>query len=391
MRRKASKISILPVPLAVLVLLGIATKLSPADAQQAGQSDVFVVQSVSVDETAISARAARERALKNGQISAAEMVLARLTRQENRAFLPPMDVETTRTLVKSLQIDNEKTSDIRYLADLLVTFEPEAVRNYLRNAGIPFSEVRSRPVLVIPVLTRDGSYLLWEEPNPWRDAWRDHPASVGLMPVISPIGDLSDLTGLSAEQAVDSDVGALSETAARYGAGSSVVAIATINVAEPGGQSIEVIATRVGRFEEAPLLISLQSAADEAPEAFLKRAAGAVINALDDDWKLSNTVSFGEAGRILAAVPIAGLASWVEVRRRIARVPSVSEVYIIALTANSAEIEIDFHGDDQQLVRALDRFDLILEPSGFDDQAPDPRVVFSGPALPTHILRLAGN
>lgn len=391
MRRKTSKITVVLVSFIILMALPVVVISAPAQAQQINQDDIFVVRDVGVDETAASARAAREQALVNGQISATRQILARLTRQESRSLLPPINIEVARTLVKSLQIENEKTSNVRYLADLVVAFEPEAVRNYLRAAGVPFSEVRSRPVLVIPVLVTGGAYVLWEEPNPWRDAWRNQPASTGLVPVVSPIGDLSDLTGLSAEQAVDSDVRALGDAVARYRAGSAMVSIATITGTAPGAQTIEVIATRTGRFEEAPLLLTLQSASEEAQNVFLERAASAVIGALDDDWKLTNTVNFGAAGRILSAVPISGLASWVEVQRRLRQVPSVSGVHVLALTSDSAEIEIDFRGDAQQLVRALDRFDLILEPSGFDDQAGNLTTVLGEPTLPTHVLRLAGN
>lgn len=392
MRGKTSIISAVLAAVAGFVMIAATAGIATATAQETGQTGVFVVSGVAVDETAASARAARELALTAGQISATEQMLARLTRKENRALLPPVDIETARTLVKSLQVENERTSDVRYLAELVVTFEPDAVRDYLRAAGVPFTEVRSRPVLVVPVLADGVNYLLWEEPNPWRAAWRDHPESYGLVPIVSPIGDLNDLTGLSAEQAVDADVGALGEAAARYGAGSAMVAIATITGDEPGVQSIEVVATRVGRFEEPPLIIPLQSAAEETQELFLDRAVAAVISALDDDWKLTNTVSFGEAGTMLVAVPISGLPGWIELRRRLAGVPSVTEVFVNALTASSAEVEIGYRGDAQQLVRALDRFDLILEPVGFRNDGPVSRPLDPlGPTSPSHVLRLADN
>lgn len=392
MRGKTSKISAVLAAVAGFVMIAATAGIATATAQETGQAGVFVVSGVPVDETAASARAARELALTAGQISATEQMLARLTRKENRALLPPVDIETARTLVKSLQVENERTSDVRYLAELVVTFEPDAVRDYLRAAGVPFTEVRSRPVLVVPVLADGVNYLLWEEPNPWRAAWRDHPESYGLVPIVSPIGDLNDLTGLSAEQAVDADEGALGEAVARYGAGSAMVTIATITGDEPGAQSIEVVATRVGRFEEPPLIISLQSAAEETQELFLDRAVSAVISALDDDWKLTNTVSFEEAGTMLVAVPISGLPGWIELRRRLAEVPSVTEVLVNALTAGSAEVEIGYRGDAEQLVRALDRFDLILEPVGFRNDGPVSRSLDPlGPTSPTHVLRLADN
>ena len=246
MHRTASRSHNFRIAILALFVLGILGPLVPAHAQQADLNDVFLVRDVQLDETAISASAARSIALEKGQIEAARRLFARLTRDLHAASVEVVDAQTIRALVSSLQIGDEKTSDVRYLAKLTVAFNPDAVRRFLRFADVPFAELKSRPVLVIPVLQQSGQYVLWEDPNPWREAWRNHPDSFGLVPVVSPVGDLSDYAGLSAEQAVDADVGALNEAAARYGAGSAVVAIASIVESFDGSPTVEVRSCPVG-------------------------------------------------------------------------------------------------------------------------------------------------
>lgn len=391
MRRTTSKISVFLSGFAVVAMLWVSSGFAPAHAQQAASDDVFVIRAVPVDETAGSTATARNNALAKGQLDAAQRLVARLTRSVDRPALVALDTETARSLVASFQVDNEKTSGVRYLADMTVTFKPDAVRALLRTAGVAFAETWSRPVLVVPVLQSGNGYVLWEDPNPWREAWQNHPRTDGLVPVLSPVGDLADITGLTAEQAVDADTGAFGAAASRYGAGSAIVAIAALDQATPGGESVDITATRVGRLDEAPLLVSLQNQAGDPLDVFLGQAVAAVIEAVNDDWKSTNIFNPGQSGRLHAAVPVPDLKSWIEVQRRLARTPNVSAVHVIALTANSAEIEIDYLGDRERLVRALDRYDLLLEESGFGDPASGPGIAQAGPALPTHVLRLAGS
>jgi hypothetical protein len=135
------------------------------------------------------------------------------------------------------------------------------------------------------------------------------------------------------------------------------------------------------------LILTLQAAPEEVLDGLMDRAVIAVVGAVDDDWKVRNAVSFGEAGRLHAAVPLADLQGWIEVRWRLENVPSISRVRLLALTANSAEIEVDYFGDEDRLSRALDRFDLELQVSGFGTDGTLGAGV--APAVPTHIVRLS--
>lgn len=366
--------------------------LTDAKAQTTAVSDIFVVSDVPVDETAQNASDARAAALVNGQVEAARRLFMRLTREAYHAQLSQVDADALSFLVDSLQIDNERTSNVRYLADLTVRFKPETVRDYLRNAAIPFAEVRSRPVLIVPVLLAGGGYVLWEEPNPWRAAWQNRPVETGLLPVVAPIGDLTDFTMLTADQAMDADAGALGAMADRYGAGSSVVALASITGTADTPTQVDVTAARVGRLDEQPVVFTLTPLPEEMPDDFLKRAADTVVAALEDGWKELNAVRFGESNRIHAAVPVRDLAHWIEVRRRLGSIPAVSHVRLLALTPDSAEIELDFFGEIAQLERALDRFDFVIEDTGLPTDTRNPALPSAvlSPAVPAYIIRLPG-
>lgn len=358
-----------------LVVLALAH--APANARQDDLDAIFTVRDVALDETAATAAAARATALEKGQRIAFDRLVARLTRSIHRGALSDVDAETLGFLVGSLRIENEKTSDVRYLADLTVSFKPDAVRSYLRSANIPYAEVPSAPVIVIPVLEAGGQYRLWENPNPWREAWRDFRPAAGLVPVVAPVGDLADIADLGTAEALAGDPAAFESFLERYGAGSALVAIASLGVPEAGATRLSVTGSRIGS-EEPPLFVNMNAADGEPLDAFLRRAVAVVADILTDDWIATNAVSFGVVSRLRAAVPIASLGDWVTVRARLERVPSISTLVPVALTANSAEVEIEHLGTREQLARTLSRFDLLIEETGLDEPPG---------ASPSHVIR----
>ncbi|HCP00421.1 MAG: hypothetical protein CL573_07515 [Alphaproteobacteria bacterium] len=374
--------SVLKFALLVFTLLAaMGVGLSATEAQKSALEDIFVVRSVALDERAETAALARTLALSKGQREAFRRLEERLTRSVHRGLANRVDPDTLRFLVDAIQIDDEKTSNVRYLANLTVTFKPDAVRNLFRFSGVPFAELRSRPLTIIPVLARVDRYVLWSDPNPWRDAWRNHPEGNGLVPILAPIGDLADLARLSVDQAISGDSETLSNFAARYDARGVLVAIANVFESEPDILRTDIVAVPVGLSEMGSFAISVTGQEGEEEPAIFARAVGELRDVVEDDWKAANAIASSDVSRFRAAVPITGLENWVDIRGRISRVPAVTDVQVVALTATTAEVEIEHRGGLIRLTRSFERFDLILEDA-------ESNQVF---VAPTHVVRLAGS
>ncbi|MBO22729.1 MAG: hypothetical protein CMM26_10235 [Rhodospirillaceae bacterium] len=365
--------------------------VSTVAAQKSALEDIFVVRDVILDERAETAAAARTQALAKGQREAFRRLEARLIRSVHRGLAESVDADTLRFLVDAIQIDDEKTSNVRYLANLTVEFKPDAVRNLFRFLGVPFAELRSRPLTVAPVLARVDRYILWDDPNPWREAWRNDPEGAGLVPMLAPIGDLSDLAGLSVDQAVAGEPEALAQLAARYGARGVLVAIANVFETEPGILRTDVVTVPVGLPEMAPFSISVVGIDGDGEAGLFARAVGEIREVVEDEWKAANAITSSEISRVRAAVPISDLKNWVDVRVRIALVPAVTNVQVVALTATAAEVEIDHRGDLTRLIRSFERFDLILEETGLGPGTTPGTGQPSAETPLTHVIRLAGS
>ncbi|MCK6451102.1 MAG: DUF2066 domain-containing protein, partial [Alphaproteobacteria bacterium] len=211
---------------ALAVALWLGAPAAPLRAQGLGQADdVFTVR-VPVDTTANTAANARAQALADGQRRALRRVFERIVLTEDMARLPRLNDRAIEGLVRALEVDKERTSAVRYLAELTIRLKPDEVRGLLQQAGLRFAETRSRPVLVLPVLREGDNALLWEETNRWRRVWAEMPAPDGLVPIIVPIGDLTDGETIDAAAALAGDEGKLAAIMQRYRAAAAIVAVA---------------------------------------------------------------------------------------------------------------------------------------------------------------------
>ena len=127
-------------------------------------ADPFTVAKVPVDARGDTAIQAQTRAIGDGQIVAARVLLNRLTLESERAErgLPVLNTETVGPLIRGLSIDNERRSATRYLGDMSVAFNPSAVQQLLRNSGLTMVASQARERLIVPVGFTSESPLVSE-------------------------------------------------------------------------------------------------------------------------------------------------------------------------------------------------------------------------------------
>ncbi|MHA7873519.1 MAG: DUF2066 domain-containing protein, partial [Hyphococcus sp.] len=205
--------------------------------------DVFVVPRVAVQAQAGSATAAKNAAQRQGRRRAMDILLRRLTVEEDWAYLPLLatdqPAEATGDLDRAVVVLNdsdlerlesgfevydEKSSPTTYRALITYRFKPAAVRKLLKDVQIPYSEAQTRTALVLPVLQTQSGLYLWEENNPWMAAWKSRPYNNELTPMAAPLGDLEDAASISARQALSLDQASFQVMADRYSVSQVIVA-----------------------------------------------------------------------------------------------------------------------------------------------------------------------
>lgn len=349
--------------LAAAVLALAVLYAGPLNAQDAA----FTVEGVAIDETADSAVAAKEAGLDNAKAEALSRMLQRLTLQESWDQLPTLPGDQIDSIIRTFSLADERFGGQRYLASLTVDFDPAAIRRLLEGAGIPYAETSSRPMLVLPVQRADGApAILWDEGNSWLGAWAGRERTGGLVPFIIPLGDLSDVSAITAEEAIAGDTQALNRIATRYGAGGVIVSsveIAPANDAE--NRLIDGVTVVYGPGWTAdPIPGNYQASMAADLPSVLTRVANNVVDDLQERWKQQNLIAVDAGATALRlTVPLRDLGGWIDIRRRLERTAPVREVTVAELSTSAALIDVRYVGAIEQLQLALGQRGLMLERS----------------------------
>jgi hypothetical protein len=347
----------------------VAVVLSALAVPAFADDGAFTVNGVQVDVTEANAAKARERAFVEVPRIAFRKLLEKLVPVSEQARVPELSSMQLDALVRDVQLEQEKTSAVRYLASFTVRFKPDAVRGVLDAANASYVDNKRAPVLVLPVFVGERT-LLWEDPNPWRQAWARRSGD-GLVPVVVPLGELADVMAVSAEQATAHDTVAIKAIADRYEVEDVVLAVAMLS---PGPSDTQVLDVEtVGFGPGAPLggEYSIAGKPGETAEALLARAVGEIVKALAEGHKervVAGTAPVHDAaasdlgGQISALVPLGGLDHWLAIRQRLTGLPQLKRFEVVSLNRTEAALILHHGGDPASLQSSLAHAGFAIAP-----------------------------
>jgi hypothetical protein len=352
---------------ALLVLLAFGAVSGRSRAQDA---DPFAA-TVAVDATGSTIVEARNMARTDGQRRALAAVAERLAGGSTGAKIPKLDDNAITGLVASFEVANERMSTVRYAADYTFHFRPEETRRALGNPGPGnqgpgnqgrgVSEESGNKLVLVPVYQSAGPAKLWDDPNPWRQAWEKQPGGDGAVRLVVPLGDAGDLAALDAEKARAGDGAALTAIARRNGGEEAIVALAALRgpPAGPAGLDVTVRRYRAGQPVDSHAE-KLTANPGESEDDLLRRAAAAIVADIASGWKNDPTAQNDQEGTLTAILPITDLDDWLRARDRLAKLPAIRKVSLMALSRQQATIEIGYGGSIEQLKAALAEISLDL-------------------------------
>ena len=218
-----------------------------------------------------------------------------------------------------------------------------------------------KPIVIIPVFQSEERAVLWDGPNPWRDAWEHAPAVGGR--AIVPLGDAGDVASIDAEKARAGDTGAIAAVADRNGGDAALVAVAVLQGSSdhPSGLDVRLIRYRDGRVVDARNQ-DYGANPGESIADLLRRAVAAIAPGIAVGRAPEPTsMAAREQHQTLTAVfPIGGLDDWLRARERLRGVPTIRNVSVAALSRQEATIAIDYTGTIEQLKLELAKISLNL-------------------------------
>lgn len=383
--------------LAALTLGLLPGLLAPPPARAAPDADAaFTVGNYPVDAIDKDAVRAKQKALADGQQAALRSLLRRLvpvTAYRRLAKLQPKPGE----MIDGVSVRSERNSSTEYIANLDFSFQPQAVRGYLKREGLPFVDTQAPEIVVVPVLRDAQGGAL--DASRWSDAWKGLDLAHALAPIkIETLKDSVHPDTL--KMAVDGRDDADRILAGEYHNDRVVIAIADL---DSKARRINVVFA--GRDAVGPFHLkrSWRLAADEAYA--LEYAAVVGLGVLEGRWKATQLIALGgdrgaqpwsapqgggygaggygagdDAGRSTYGAPapdkagvgqvvqiearFASLGEWNEMRRQLLETPGVEGVEIGGTTARSADITLRYPGGGERLSQTLSAQGLALHSIG---------------------------
>ena len=355
-------------------LVAVAMLLLVAAPRPAAAQDDPYTATVTVDATSDSVAKARDVARLDGARRALDAVVQKLAGGSDKAKPLKLSDNQVTDLVASFEVANEKMTAVRYVADYTYHFKPADVRRVMQSAGIAVGDTNTaaapatgnpspglgKTVVVLPVYQTGDEALLWDDPNPWREAWSQRASGASGPTLLVPLGDVGDLSAIDADKARSGDAAALAAIAKNEGTDDVLVMIAMQRTGAKPGLDITVRRYHGGQFVDVHA-DSIDANPGEAMGDLCRRAADMIAADLGNGWKNAKGDLGGPVASVEVVAPITGLDDWIKLRQSLATVPSIRKVDVKSLSRQEATLDIQYVGGMDQLKTNLAATRLNLE------------------------------
>lgn len=360
--------------LSLLAICGLAG-LSVAVTGAAAADSLYDVAKVTVDTTAKNAVTARNIGMAKAEMQAMKILLNRLVPHSVLEQLPEFSREEIEDLVSGVAVRKEQTSTTRYIAILDVRFNEYAVKQFMADNAIPYSEDRAPSISVLPLVLADDG-VTSEGQVGWRKAWEALDISHSVTPatILRPRTDL-DAATVKAVLAGDAD--ALAAMQSAYGYGGLVIAVGEVK-----GDAFTT--QLVGEDGAGAINFTQSEAIGGDAKMAAQKAAAASLAILENRWKMTRSggqvpgvpaeASYEQAPpqgaeeapgapaevprNVVALVEFSGLRDWQQIRTRLTQIAGLQALEVNSLSARGASVTFDFAG-------SLDRLQAALGQNGF--------------------------
>lgn len=341
-------------------------------------SAAFEVTDIKVSVKAENAVKAKDLAITKAQRIAFAAIIGRTEQQ----ITSVADNQIAR-LVRGFSVKGENSAARSYTANFTIRFNPGFTHNFAamqgyeilpqarqetirvdsngtatadKSNGNTVENPETAPVqngyMVLPILDIGSRKILWDEPNPWRDAWQRETNITSNELVNLPIGDISDVSDIPDTAFLDGKPANIRSMLERYNA-SKIYAITARNQTTRIGMASEIVLSLykhdgnqlvfVGKtvlrprsgylFDDAvPAAIKMIQAA-ESGQPFANASAPSQMPTM-----VQNS---GRSASITVTVPYQSLQQWVAIQHRLRLVQGVTGIIPIKVSPSSAQVRIN--------------------------------------------------
>lgn len=320
------------------------------------ESPVYTVD-VSVDVTDVNAAQAREKAMVAANRKAFETVVQKITTAQGAKSLMNFSNEQILNFIKEVSVVSEKSSNVRYIADLKVTVNENILKRYMNEKDVRTVVEAASNVVIIPVFREYPSDkpLLWEDNNSWRFAWENKAPRNSLVKISSVPANTISFAAIDAQKALAFNSAALEEIALNNNANDVYVADAVYD-------GIEGLTVHLSSLKKGSGVETINVAGDRNQSAeLMTRAVDEVSAKIENKVKVASIAENQMMSSIEVVYNFVSLKDWVATEKVLKSIAYVRNLQVEAMGAGKVQFKLEFVGADDKIWAALRSYGLNLK------------------------------
>ncbi|MDD4555786.1 MAG: hypothetical protein PHE89_00440 [Alphaproteobacteria bacterium] len=320
------------------------------------QDSLYNVE-VYVDVTADSAAEAKEQAMTQANRTAFNTVARKITTDETFPMLSELSDDQILNFVKEVSIKSEKSSNVRYMANLKVAINDDLLKQYMAEKNITPAILTASDILIIPTFRefKTDTPMLWEADNIWRKAWEEEAGEADIVKFSSIVPNGSNYASLDVKKALNLNKSAMEQVAFNNNTSDIFVADAVYNGIE--GLTVNILSYQDGGTEVVEIY------GERSPQLLLNAISEvkkAIINKLKNQSIIENT----QKNKIVAIYDYQSMSEWVKVEKSLREIGGINDIKIIAMTSGKVQFEVDYTGSFSKFERKLQSNNFSLVENG---------------------------
>ena len=339
-----------------LLFIALSILLFSFDAQ-ARQNTVYHAK-VAVDVTAVNASQARQRAMDEASRRAFLSVAKKISSAEGVEKLSQLNNNQVANFIKEIDIVEEKSSDVRYIATLNISINGDLLKEYMQEEGIPFMFDSKAKAVVIPVFQEFPAAppMLWERENVWRAAWETRPYKVEQISFSPLVSDAANYGAMDAVKAITLDGRAFEAVSQNTETKNIYVALAQSN----GINSMTVDISSL----QSGLIGSFEVSGNAQNSDVLEGAIQKAIEIIRNDLEKRNITESNSMSELNVLYQYDTLREWLALEQKLKSIRYIDELQVGAMGSGKVQFKIHYLGSMDTLLSALHKNSLNLKPNG---------------------------
>ena len=309
---------------------------------------------LSVDVTDQNVTTAKSKALSKATRDALNDVILGISTPQAVEEISKLNDNQIQHFIKELQILMEKSSDVRYIADIKIEIKEDVLKEYLKENNFPLSINKTKDILLIPLFQKtDNTINLWTEENLLRQELLNKNNLKGNIVNFHLIEkNLGNITAIKTQTIYDMNERKFKELT-KF---NKTDHIAVIKYSQLDKKvNIKIFPTQKTIEKEITIRDSLSSMTDDILT---------LIKEASIETSASTTTETQSQSVVNVVYTYPSLSSWMSLKQTLENTPEVDEINVISMANKKVHFSFVYTGPIEKLQVELLQLDYELKSNG---------------------------